>query len=345
MPRRFSILLLVLIRASAGAHAGGDPKEAISWFQRAAEQMNLRASGSAPFHMKVKFHAYPGAEMINKPQIVTGDGTYEEMWLAPHQWRREVTLGSYHAIEVQSGPLRKIQASSDYEPSRVLMLLEGLYNPVPRNYLDPTLNDLPLVWKVEHESAKGINFVRISRLQFNLHTDAMGHQRVAAAYNFLSNGLLFQSNERGLETGWQDDTAFSGKAVPQHFTVVAMTKKLLEADVKVETVGKVDPAVLDLPGVQADPCMTMRPLHEFETKGLHILDGNFSFITRNPSSSTKVIREIIDRHGVVREAEVIDADDLASAANLLDGFRHMTWKPGRLDENPCEIAVSQQITG
>jgi hypothetical protein len=35
-------------------------------------------------------------------QIISGDGTYEETWVAPKRWRREVTLGSYQAIEVQA---------------------------------------------------------------------------------------------------------------------------------------------------------------------------------------------------------------------------------------------------
>jgi hypothetical protein len=295
--------------------------------------------------MKVTFHAYPGKEMTRKTQIATGDGTYEETWLAPHQWRREVTFGSYHALEVQSGPVRKMQASSDYEPSRVLMLLEALYNPVPRNYLDPTLNDVPFAWKSEHLSANGIDFVRMSRFQFPLTRDAMGRQRVAATYNFLNNGLLFLSDELGLSTGWQDAAGYGGKVVPRRFTVLAMEKKLLDADVTVEAAGKVDPATFDLPGVQAEPCMTLRPLHQFETRGLRLLDPNFSFVTRDPSMSRKVIREIIDRHGRVQEAEVIEAEDLASAGNFLDAFRSMHWKPATLDESPCELAIDQALTG
>jgi len=43
--------------------------------------MDLRAPGASPFHMKVTFHAYPGEELLSpgqKPQIMTGDGVYEE---------------------------------------------------------------------------------------------------------------------------------------------------------------------------------------------------------------------------------------------------------------------------
>ena len=97
-----------------------DPKDATGWFQRASDQMNLRGFGAAPFHMKVVFTALPGLELLDKkkqPQIITGDGVYEETWIAPHHWRREVTLVNYHAVEVESAKGRMMQASSDYEPS------------------------------------------------------------------------------------------------------------------------------------------------------------------------------------------------------------------------------------
>jgi hypothetical protein len=120
------------IAAQTGATTPGDPKDAVGWFQRANDQMNLRALNSDPFHMKVKFTALPGLELLQKrekPHIITGDGAYEETWMGPHHWRREVTFGGYHAVEVESPQGRKMQYSSDYEPSRVLMLLDALFSP------------------------------------------------------------------------------------------------------------------------------------------------------------------------------------------------------------------------
>lgn len=95
------------------------PKGATEWFQRAADQMNLRAFGSAPFHMKVTFHAFPGIVLSNEQsdQIISGDGTYEETWVAPHKWRREVSFGRYHAIEVESEAGRKMQPALTMNPA------------------------------------------------------------------------------------------------------------------------------------------------------------------------------------------------------------------------------------
>jgi hypothetical protein len=58
-----------------------NPSNPSDWFRRAHDQMDLRAPGASPFHMKVTFHAYPGEELLSpgqKPQIMTGDGVYEE---------------------------------------------------------------------------------------------------------------------------------------------------------------------------------------------------------------------------------------------------------------------------
>ena len=44
-----------------------------------------------------------------KSDFITGEGAYEETWLGVHQWRREVTLGEYHAVEVEGNGLRKMQ--------------------------------------------------------------------------------------------------------------------------------------------------------------------------------------------------------------------------------------------
>ena len=91
----------------------------IEWFRRANDATNIRLPGSTPFRMKVTFHAFPGIDFSKPGQspIQSGDGVYEEVWLSPEKWRREITFGDYHAVEVRADGVRKMQSSSDYEPS------------------------------------------------------------------------------------------------------------------------------------------------------------------------------------------------------------------------------------
>jgi len=71
-----------------------------------------------------RIHAFQDNELVKPKEqshVITSDGLYEEIWLAPNQWRREVSLGYYHATEVASQRGRKFQAFPDCELSRVLM--------------------------------------------------------------------------------------------------------------------------------------------------------------------------------------------------------------------------------
>ncbi len=187
-----------------------EPKTSVEWFQRARDQMNLRMPGSAPFHMHVSFHAFPGEELLGpkeKPQIVVGDGTYQEIWLAPHQWRREVTLAGYHAVEVESEKGRKFQASSPYEPSRVLMLLNALLEPIPRNVVSREYGREGVSgWSVDHLSSGNVSLVRIDK--------SFGDERGTSdsIFYFLPGGLLVLGNEYGLSTKWQNHTIFGERS-------------------------------------------------------------------------------------------------------------------------------------
>ena len=97
-----------------------------------------------------------------KSQFITGDGSYDEIWLAPDTWRREVTLADYHAVEVQSNGVRKMQASSDYEPSRVLMLLRHLIEPIQSNLAEKGSN-MAQNWPIDHVTAGSAQLVRLSQ--------------------------------------------------------------------------------------------------------------------------------------------------------------------------------------
>ena len=284
-----------------------EPKDAKGWFLRAHDAFALREQGAAPFHLHASFRAYPGMEVQAK-EIVTGEGTYDEVWLAPHRWRREVSLASYHAVEVQSGSDRWMQASSDYEPSRVLMLMEALLDPVPRNLVDPELNEIPLGWKVEHRAAGDLAFVRIGR------TWTTSLRPFVFAYLLLPNGMLVQSDQAGLVTGWQDEVNFHGRAVPQRITVGAGQRPLLTVDVAIADDGDVSESMFVLPGPVAEPGMTLRPVQRFETHGPELLEGEYSYV--GGSAPPFVMRQIIDRHGTGRELEVIAAPEHADLSGL-----------------------------
>jgi hypothetical protein len=323
----------MLTISAAAQSVDKEPKNATEWFQRADDQMDLRMPGSTPFHIKVVFHAFPGLVLDKQEssQIISGDGTYEETWLAPKRWRREVTLGSYHAVEVQSATARKMQASSDYEPSRVLMLLEALLYPVPRDLFTPSLMEGHPRWKIENGAVGGLSYVKISRTS--------GPYDDMHAYLFLPKGELVQSIEMGIVTSWQNSVIFGGRVVPRHIGVQGGTQDLLTADVTVEPVGTVDAAAFELPGEPAEPGMTLRPIHVYEDS-VSIPTTTYSLTSMGDERTFQgIVRQILDRHGVTREVEILYSPNPDAAASLLPLIRGDKFHPAKIDNNPCEIAL------
>lgn len=316
-----------------------EPNSSMEWFQRASDETSLRMPGSAPFHIKVTFHAFAGEEMLGakqKSDFITGEGAYEETWLGVHLWRREVTLGEYHGVEVEGNGLRKMQASSDYEPSRVLMLMESLQNPISRNLTSREFHG-GKGWKIDHVSAGDLALVRLSK--------SMGSQRAdyTDSYYFLPRGLLALINDAGLVTSWADYVAFAGKAVARSLAIKAGDRDLLTANISIESPGQTDPAVFDLPGGAAEPGMTLRPLLYNDVR-LPDLSGSYSWMSRNSGPGPVYsLSGVMDRHGRNRELEVIlapSAKDAEIFINLLRGDHH---KPATIDGSPCEFVMQWRM--
>jgi hypothetical protein len=338
MKRQFSLLTISILLSASLLHAKNkgneEPTEEQKWLQRAEEQTNLRTPGAKPFHLRVKFHAYPGMELVpdNKRQIITGDGTYEETWMDLHRWHREVTFGTYHAVETDSGVARKMQASSDYEPVRVLMLLESLLFPVPKNVAWPDRKDTPLNWKLKKGSVPSadqthtIDFVKVER------KEACGYYFY---YLFLPDGMLVQRNDQGLAFDWQDQMSYGDKIMAHHISVQAGGRVLVKAEVTIEPAGYPTVELFDQPGNPAVPGNTMRPFHRGEVRGPES-HGFRSFIGNSPSYLTW--GEVVTRQGEVKEIEVIDSSDLSNVHAILDMWRGFRWdSPAMIDNSPSEI--------
>ncbi len=324
-----------------------EPKTAIEWFQRANNQMNLRLPGSAPFHMKVVFHAYPGNELLKPKEpshMITGEGVYEETWLAPHQWRREVTLADYHATEVESQSGRRFQASSDYEPSRVLMLLEALLYPIPPGFLTSQSiyegadrSDLRFRSSIEHLSNGRLSLVRINESLLSQETTE------SSAYFFLPHGVLVSAVETGIETDWQDDFLFAGKVVSRHITLKTADRTLLTSEIAVEPTAQTSSEYFHLPLDPAAPGTTMRPLR-YLTNYMVVpapLKGRDAYPYWPPprENSGLELRGVIDRDGAYRELEVTLDIGGISAGFPIGELRKLRFHPFKIDGSVGELGT------
>lgn len=331
------MLCFLLLNLSHGFTAAGSAKirslEAFNWFQRACDRMNLRLPGNAPFHLKVRFHAYPGIELLppGRAQILNGDGDYEETWISPHLWRREVKLGEYHAIEVDSGRARKMMATSDYVPSRVVMLMAALYFPI----LEELQNREPVLrrtWKMQKFSDGVTERVRIFTPE--AHTNQMEFQD---SYTFLPSGVLVRSNEWDVTTTFEDETPFGDRFVPRQIRIQADAERdLLTAEIAIDPPTRTNADFFDLPASPAEPGMSLRP-----RTGWGIQNARSKHLVQDPGTvglPELLLRINITRQGMTRDVEIIRIKGAWFGADqILAAARNREFEPARVDGSPCQI--------
>jgi len=337
---RIAILSAILFTLGVSAQTPQpEPKRPVEWFARAQNLMDLRTYDAAPFHLRVSFHAFPGNELLGpheKPAIVTGDGKYEETWLGPHQWRREVKLSDYHAIEEESGRFRKMQASSDYEPLRVAMLMEALLYPIPRE-LTSQSSRYAKGWAMDSVTTGDTTLVRLAKTLGNQHAT------FTDAYFFLPSGALALANKSGLVTLREGSGGFSGKTIANHLSIKAGDNELLAADINIESVAATT-TLAELAGNPAPAWMTLRPLHESDVQAPdppHPVSG----IVPLGSESTPVLsyQAMLDRQGKYREAETLLVLNLGVGATRLIELRKDHVRPAYIDGSPCQFLVALRI--
>jgi hypothetical protein len=316
-----------------------EPKRSQDWFRRASDRMTLRSPGSHPFHLRVRFHAYAGEELLapgEKTQFIAGDGTYDETWLEPHHWRREVTLADYHAVEAESNGTRKMNSSSDYEPSRVLMLVDYLFTPIGEDLTNGSLRAMN--WKIDHVSSGALGLVRLSTVM-----TANQRAKYSDSYYFFPNGDLAMKNVGGVVAAWSDAFAYEGRAVPKRLTIKCGERELLTADISVESVDHMELASFDLAGGAADPGMTLRKLQGSEVKIPDLLPLMGAIAALRSPATAFFATGIVDRSGAFREVEVLLAPDLTNAVAIIHALRATRGKPATVSHTPCEYVMHWQF--
>ncbi len=90
--------------------------------------------------------------------------------------------------------------------------------------------------------------------------------------------------------------------------------------------------------------MTLRPLHYFDVRPFEG-GSDCTFIDDVQSPMLPLaIREIIDRHGTMREVELLDSRNLEAkahsngVASLLDCLRSQKVRPATIDRSPAQLA-------
>src|SRR5216683_5471474 len=68
-------------------------REAIALVENASTHANIRSAGAPSFRLRL---AIKVERITQKPS----DGTFEEVWMSPDKWRRQITFPGFDQVEV-----------------------------------------------------------------------------------------------------------------------------------------------------------------------------------------------------------------------------------------------------
>ena len=297
------------------------------------------SSGAAPFHLVATFESLG-------PSDFKGNGTYDETWFSPQQWRREITLGSFHGLEIHNGRRTYLEQSNPYEPSRVLLFLKTA---MPSSLMESRFKPFKAKdWRVDDIPYEGKTFERISK-------GDKDNPSFVDSVILNSDGDPVETQAGGIVTYYSSNLVFHGAHFPGEITVRSLARESL-LTISLRKLG--DPIAdaatsLALPGSASQTSDTLMPLeaggpvHAPVVLKWEALDKSSEYrkLPRSESTDTiayAIVQMVIDKAGVAREPVVLYSPGPAADA-VLGALSKWKFKAANLEGQPCEFLFKVTI--
>lgn len=193
-----------------------------------------RTKGSPPFHLHATFQIPPDQS-----------GTYEETWLSPTKWRREIQLGSVTLLATQNDNAAYHKSrGADSATKELDYLIDLMYGHFPR--LDSFQEG---DWGQSAVQLGSMDLVRVARGQ----VDAENRPITGQAYWFDFAGYLRADFVQPRATIYSKFEPWNRKQVPRRAEVSENGKPCMLVDIdKIEPAGDVSDSLLVLEGVKPE---------------------------------------------------------------------------------------------
>jgi TonB family protein len=287
---------------------------------------HLREENSQPFHLNAEFDASGKVEF-------TGHGSFEEFWVDAHHWKRTVSLGSYHAEEIQDGTRHSLTANDKYEPKRVLTVIRE----VGRQPLIDESKESQ--WQVTETSAGTVQY-RLSYPKQNTSTTVYTFEK--------STNRLLKIEGPAFITSFGSFITFEDNPVP-----MAIQKSTASGDqVLTIRITQLEPLVnrslaAPVPGAAWNEAVESLLPPEINTKDVlppkirKAPDPKYPEGEKRGRSEGLVLVDLaLDNRGVIREPEVVNQAEPDFLQAALDAIRKWKLEPAKLNTGlPIEANI------
>lgn len=282
----------------------------LNLLERARQNADLHAAGSAPFTLHVSFSASGNV-------AYTGSGDMEESWFAPFSFRWTAHLGNFSLDRISEGRRIFDSQQAPFIPIRLQMLRGAIFWPLNFQQAHTLIRTASVSWK-----GKELTCVLTSG-EGSDATPTPGRRWVEREFCIEPKTGLLQvfSDAPGIYVlyDYSNPLRFHGRVLARQFSVLEGGNQVLEA--RIESIG--------------DPTSTAESLSPNEEMRTHgpgpLLGGTMRFpriIPLPPGAAyiqPVIIHAVLDRAGKVGEAEVVENSDAMLSQYALDSVKRSAF--------------------
>lgn len=276
---------------------------------------DLRVAGAAGFHLKASFHSEDGS----------AKGTYEETWVSPTKWRREVRLNDTPVVEVRTETAFYRTFSGKYAPR----LADDVMDAISFNLPGDNGSDFhDADWAVTDAKLANLPVLRLS----NGYISPQGKPDPLATLYFVEDKSAFLRARYHYSAIaiFNDLQRFGQKTVARKVTIIGSSASKIEIAIDtLEPATNVSEGIFTLAGVK--PVYTSDTEDERFTQPIAVYTVRPSI----PGWHGRIACAVkIDEHGHVRDVDVKDTADESVIKPIRAALMNWEYEPATINGHP-----------
>jgi outer membrane biosynthesis protein TonB len=297
----------------SAASAGPDVKPIFDKMRAAGD---LRLEGAPGFHMKASFRSEDGA----------AKGIYEETWIAPNKWRRDVKLNDTSVVEARTEDAFYRTFPGSYAPRLADDVIDSLSFSLPGDN-GGDFHDLD--WGAVNAKLGNVPLLRLS----NGYINPQGKPDALTVLYFVDEktGLIRGRNHYSTLTVFNDFQSFGEKTVARKLTTLGGDVNRMETNIDtLEPAANVSESIFRISG--AKPIFTSGEEDRRFTQPRAIYTVKPSI----PGWHGKVTCELnVDEHGHVRGVDVEGTTDDSVIEPIRAALMKWEYDPATINGRPA----------
>jgi len=284
-------------------------------FDRMRTTSDLRLDGASAFHMKAGFHSEDGSVK----------GTYEETWVSPKKWRREVSLNDTTVVEVKTETTFYRTFPGKYAPR----LADDVMDAISFNLPGDNGSDFrDADWSVTDTKLANLPVLRLSAG----YISPQGKPDPLARLYFVEDKTAFLRGRYHYSaiTVFNDLQPFGEKTLARKLTIVGTSAGKIEIAIHtLEPATNVSEGIFTLAGVK--PVYTSEPEDQRFTQPVAVYTVKPSV----PGWHGRVTCAVkIDEHGHVRDVDVKGTADESVIKGIRAAIMSWEYEPATINGHP-----------